>query len=223
MRTHLERAISRLDAEIHFLSVGAQEQPDELGAVLARKCRKSLLIDRYGLRCQGCWQPKSENDLEVDHILPKSAGGPDAIQNRTLLCGPCNQLKSHEKTLDELRQLRREDNLMDSDWQEEKEDDRTSPNSSASVFGDVYLPEWGGKLRVRPLTGPEKCIHWKLRHGCGPRLYRPGGAAATAVALATVDEGGRRVFTKDDVRMLGKKSAVPLYRLYYKILELSTS
>lgn len=224
MRRYLERAIGRLDAEVHILSVGAQEQSTKTGADLSRKRgqrRKSLLIDRYGQRCQGCGQPKSENDLEVDHIRPKSAGGPDAIQNRTLLCGPCNRLKSHTMTLDELRERRLEDGLMDSDWW--KEHVRTSPNVSASVFGEVCLAEWGGKLRVRALTGPEKCILWKLRHGFGPRRYESGGAAATAVAFATVDEGGRRVFTDDDIRALGKKSAAPLYRLYDKILGLSRS
>ena len=175
VRSYLECVIDRLDAELHILIVGAQEQPTKLGAVLARKSRKSLLIDRYGQRCQGCGQPKSENDLEVDHIKPKSAGGPDAIQNRTLLCRPCNQLKSDELTLDELRQRCLEDGLMDSDWWKEREHDRTSSNTSASVFGEVYLAEWGGKLRVRALTGPEKCILWKLRRGFGPRKYEPGG------------------------------------------------
>ena len=226
MRSYLERAVSRRDTELHILSVGAQEQPTKLGADLRRKrgrLRKILLIDRYGLRCQACGQPKSENDLEVDHIKPKSAGGPDAIQNRTLLCGPCNRRKSHTLTLDELRQRLLKDGLMDSDWWKEKEHDRISPNSSASVFWDVYLAEWGGKLRVRALTGPEKCILWKLRRGFGPRMYEPGGAAATAVAFATVDEGGSSVFTEDDIRALGKKSAAPLYRLYNKILGLSRS
>ena len=224
MRSYLERVTGRLDAEIHILSMGAQEQPNKKGADLSRKRgrrRKSLLMDRYGQRCQGCGQPKSENDLEVDHIRPKFAGGPDAIQNRTLLCGPCNRLKSHTMTLDELRQRRLEDGLMDSDWR--KDHVRTSPNPSAPVFGEVYLAEWRSKLRVRALTGPEKCILWKLRRGFGPRKYESGGAAATAVAFATVDEGGRRVFTEDDIRALGKKSAAPLYRLYNKILALSRS
>ena len=223
MRNYQERLVRRLDAELDILSVGAQEKSDKLGAGLARKCRKRLLIDRYGQRCQGCWQLKSENDLEVDHIKPKFAGGSDTVQNRTLLCGPCNRLKSHELTLDQLRQRRLADGLMDSDWWKEKGHDRTSTNASASVFGDVYLPEWGGTLRVRALTGPEKCILWKLRRGFGPRLYKSGGAPATAVAFAAVDEGGRRVFTDDDVRMLGNKSAAPIYRLYDKILGLSGS
>ena len=88
---------------------------------------------------------------------------------------------------------------MDSDWWKETEHDRTSIKTSASVFGDVYLPEWGGKLRLRALTGPEQLILWKLRRGFGPGIYVRGGAAATAVALATVDEGGRRVFTDNDI------------------------
>ena len=181
MRSYLERVVSSLYAERHILSVGAQEQPTKLGADLSRRRgrhRKSLLIDRYGRRCQGCGHPKSENDLQLDHIKPKSAGGPHAIQNRTLLCGPCNQLKSNKLTLVELRQHCLENGLMDSDWWKETEHDRTSPNTSASVFGDVYLSEWGGKLRVRALTGPEQLILWKLRRGFGPGIYVRGGAAA---------------------------------------------
>ena len=221
--SYLDRATSRLDAEVHLLSVGAQERSTMLGAGLSRRGRKILLIDRYGLRCQGCGQPKSEKDLTVDHITAKSAGGPDAIQNRTLLCEPCNQLKSNESTLDELHQRRLEDGLMDSDWWKEKEHDRTSPIASASVFEDVYVPEWGGWLRVRALSGPEKCILWKLRRRFRSPMYKPGGAAAWAVAFATVDEGGLRVFGDDDIPALGKMSAAPLYRLYDKILSLSRS
>ena len=219
----LERVIGRLDAELHILSIGTQEQSTRLGANLSRRGRKLLLINRYGLRCQGCGQPKSESDLEVDHIEPKSTGGSDEIQNRTLLCGPCNQLKSNESTLDELHQRRLEDGLMDSDWWKEKEHDRTSPIASASVFEDVYVPEWGGWLRVRALSGPEKCILWKLRRRFRSPMYKPGGAAAWAVAFATVDEGGLRVFGDDDIPALGKMSAAPLYRLYDKILSLSRS
>ena len=222
-RSYLEHEIRRLDAELHILNVGAEERSDKLGAKLSRRGRKILLLDRFGQRCQGCGHPKSEGDLQVDHIKPKSTGGPDAIQNRTLLCGSCNRLKSNELTLDELHQRRLEEGLMSSDWWKEREHGHTSPNARASVFEDVYLPEWGVKLRVRALTGPEKCILWKLRRGFGPRKYEPGGVAATAVAFATVDEGGRRVFTDGDIPALGRKSAVPLYRLYNKVLGLSRS
>ena len=59
MSSYLECVTGRLDAELHTLSVGAQEQSSKLGADLSRKRgrrRKSLLIDRYGQRCQGCGQ-----------------------------------------------------------------------------------------------------------------------------------------------------------------------
>ena len=68
MRSYLERVIGRLDAEIHILSVGAQEQSTKTGADLSRKRgrrRKSLLIDRYGQRCQGCGQPNPKTILRL--------------------------------------------------------------------------------------------------------------------------------------------------------------
>jgi 5-methylcytosine-specific restriction endonuclease McrA len=45
-----------------------------------------------------CNNPYCRADLkrtryEVDHIVPKSCGGPDGVGNAQLLCRDCNQLK----------------------------------------------------------------------------------------------------------------------------------
>ena len=65
---------------------------------------KTVLIAFGGTFCQGwCGGTFSANELEVDHVEPKSKGGADEIWNRTLLCGPCNKKKSDKLTLPELR------------------------------------------------------------------------------------------------------------------------
>ena len=33
------------------------------------------------------------DELDVDHIIPKSKNGPDSFDNYQLLCGSCNQIK----------------------------------------------------------------------------------------------------------------------------------
>ena len=76
--------------------------------------RKRLIAD-YGLVCQGCgWVPPWEDDsfLEADHMKPSKVGGEDKIDNRALLCPPCNGKKSFRWSLQELRGRRYEENRM---------------------------------------------------------------------------------------------------------------
>ncbi len=76
--------------------------------------RKRLMAD-YGLVCQGCGYLPPWNDesyLEADHMKPSKVGGEDKIDNRALLCPPCNGKKSFRWSLQELRGKRYEENRM---------------------------------------------------------------------------------------------------------------
>ncbi len=71
------------------------------------------LIAQYGQRCQGC--NRSFDDpryLQLDHNTPRKDGGLNHITNRVLLCGPCNNLKSHRYTLSGLREENRKRGYM---------------------------------------------------------------------------------------------------------------
>lgn len=62
------------------------------------------LIDEHGMVCQGCgFQFPHKGFIELDHNLPRADGGGNEIQNRVLLCGPCNRTKSNMLTLSGLR------------------------------------------------------------------------------------------------------------------------
>jgi hypothetical protein len=65
---------------------------------------KSYHLNLYGLH----------NDREIlftrDHILPRSLGGKDTLENQQIMCEPCNLLKgnrhiSNEDLKEELRQI----------------------------------------------------------------------------------------------------------------------
>lgn len=57
------------------------------------------VLKRAEHRCELCGISAEEKALEVDHIIPKSLGGLDALENYQALCYTCNaQKKNHDKT-----------------------------------------------------------------------------------------------------------------------------
>ncbi len=69
-----------------------------------------ILINRFGLKCWGCnFIPPDKRYLHLDHIIPKSEGGSNDIDNRALLCQPCNNKKSNTMSLTSLRRNNKKD------------------------------------------------------------------------------------------------------------------
>ena len=54
---------------------------------------KTLLYGEQGGNCNGCREHFLKQNLELDHIIAKSVGGTDHIDNLQLLCGHCNRIK----------------------------------------------------------------------------------------------------------------------------------
>ena len=72
-----------------------------------------ILVERFGCRCWGCnFQPPDRRYLHLDHIIPKSDGGSNDIDNRALLCQPCNSKKSNKMSLTALRRANKRDGHM---------------------------------------------------------------------------------------------------------------
>lgn len=84
---------------------------------------------------------------------------------------------------------------------------------------DVPVPQWGGTVRVRSLTGAERDqfegdIVAARRDG----RVSPGNIRARYAAMAIVGEDGNNLFTPADVEALGRKSAAALDKVYQEIL-----
>lgn len=69
----------------------------------SNKEKKTMLLEQHGPYCQGCGIELDERYFELDHKEPRSAGGSNLIQNRILLCGPCNKMKRDLYTIVWLR------------------------------------------------------------------------------------------------------------------------
>lgn len=84
------------------------------------------------------------------------------------------------------------------------------------VIETVAVPEWGGEVCVRGLTGSERDnfessvveLRGKSQH------VNMKNVRAKLAALSICDEKGERVFTDGDVLELSKKSAVALQRVF---------
>ena len=85
----------------------------EPGPVHSRADMKTLLLDEFGIKCQGCDRTfDSPEYLELDHKTPRSDGGVNHISNRMLLCSPCNRRKSNTLTLSGLRRKNQNDGFL---------------------------------------------------------------------------------------------------------------
>ncbi|WP_448222435.1 HNH endonuclease [Gordonia iterans] len=51
-----------------------------------------IVLRRDRFRCVWCY---SRDNLQMDHIIPWSAGGPDTVENLRTLCGSCNEARSN--------------------------------------------------------------------------------------------------------------------------------
>jgi hypothetical protein len=89
---------------------------------------------------------------------------------------------------------------------------------------DVEVPEWGGTVRVRALSGAERDSYEVALAGIRPDgTSRPNlvNVRARLVALSVVDEDGKRLFTDADAKALGDKSAAAMQRVFETAQRLS--
>ena len=81
---------------------------------------------------------------------------------------------------------------------------------------DVEVPEWGGAVRVRSFTGRERdAFESSMVRGEGrDRKVDLTNMRARLVGLTVIDETGQRLFTDDEVDLLGAKSGAALDRVF---------
>lgn len=80
----------------------------------------------------------------------------------------------------------------------------------------VDMPEWGGAVYVRGLTGTER-DRFEVEVLGSTGKDRLKNARAKLVVLGTVDEEGNLLFAESDIEALGKKNSKALDRLFQVI------
>jgi len=89
--TTTKKKISRakLETTLDFKPFYKRNQPS--------KRLRFLVFKRDGFRCQYCGKTKDETVLEVDHKIPISHGGSNAMENLVAACIDCNRGKTDSK------------------------------------------------------------------------------------------------------------------------------
>jgi hypothetical protein len=84
------------------------------------------------------------------------------------------------------------------------------------VTRDISVPEWGGEVRIKTLTGAERDQYEadSVKMNKGKREVNMANMRARLIAMCAVDENGQPLFTRADVMKLGQKSAVALERVF---------
>jgi hypothetical protein len=84
----------------------------------------------------------------------------------------------------------------------------------------VAVPEWGGEVRVRALSGAQR-DEWEQMSRAAIADNRMPNARARLCVMAMVDEAGQRLFSVEDVEALGAKNAAALDRIWDAAARLS--
>ena len=80
----------------------------DIDAPVPYRQNKHVLFGQQEGRCNGCRSEFPFRILEVDHVIPRSHGGADHIENLQLLCAHCNRVKgdrSQEYLVARLREM----------------------------------------------------------------------------------------------------------------------
>jgi hypothetical protein len=96
-------------------------------------------------------------------------------------------------------------------------------NAHDVVTEIVEVPEWGGAVRVRGLTGSERdAFEGEVVQRNGKDVKtNTRNIRARLVVLSVVDEDGNRMFGYHDIEKLGDKSARALDRIFTVAMTLS--
>jgi 5-methylcytosine-specific restriction endonuclease McrA len=64
--------------------------------------QRERIYERDGHRCVSCG---TDENLTLDHRIPKSRGGPSTDDNLQTMCAPCNQAKADSMPTDPVGSL----------------------------------------------------------------------------------------------------------------------
>lgn len=84
------------------------------------------------------------------------------------------------------------------------------------IFEDIDVPEWGGKVRIRCMTGTERDAYEAsvYEYKDGTMKLNREDLRSKLLARVLVDAQNERVFSDAEIKLLGRKNAKVIDRLF---------
>jgi hypothetical protein len=124
---------------------------------------REYLLEKWGRKCAYC--EKADVRLEIDHIIPKSSGGTNAVGNLAICCRNCNEKKGDKALQDFLKHPEKVKEVLL--YSKRTLKDAAAVNASRLAVGEALIPlgkplsHWsGGQTKYnRTMQGFPK-EHW---------------------------------------------------------------
>jgi hypothetical protein len=100
------------------------------------------------------------------------------------------------------------------------EDAKAILDTDDMKFEIIQVPEWNFSVRIRSMSGEERDAFESSIAGEGKKMNTQN-IRAKLVMLTVVNGKGERIFTREQIEALGKKSAAALNRVYEASAKLS--
>jgi hypothetical protein len=78
--------------QVIYLPNNEAESPE----IRTIKFSRKSVFERDNFTCQYCGHKKKKEELSMDHVLPRSRGGPSNFTNIVTACKPCNAWKDNQ-------------------------------------------------------------------------------------------------------------------------------
>ncbi|MET3431435.1 hypothetical protein ABIC71_000913 [Herbaspirillum seropedicae] len=88
-------------------------------------------------------------------------------------------------------------------------------------FTDVPVPEWGGSVRVRSMSGADREAFYQALPKSVDGTTPIGTFQATLVAFTAVDADGNLLFTAEQVELLRQRQASALERVAMVVMQMN--
>ncbi len=79
----------------------------------SKRSKTRQLLQQYGNRCCWCGKQMTKSERTIEHLVPKSLGGTNAISNLRLACFTCNNSRGNNLLPPRFMNSRDRDNFLD--------------------------------------------------------------------------------------------------------------
>ena len=154
------RTDDEADAGVSLPSINRRQRRAEPWMRLSHADMRDILYAAQGGVCAGCGRALHIRFMQLDHMQPRAEGGANTIDNRVMLCSPCNGAKGAVLTILGLARVNKRD-----EWLEDEGRRRIAYDRARLVGGMFKEKEREALIRLvgeLPIDGERKAALERL-------------------------------------------------------------